>query len=98
MAPVTSGVEIDVLGIAYGQFTDAQHEAIVHAYPHGDDFKNGIIRAFYDGMRHRPESTFGTVNDDVLAHLDPAFKLDDFCSVILRSPWDGSQANDAGSF
>jgi HD domain len=87
VALVTSGVEMDVLGLAYEQFTDLEREAVVRAYPRGDDFKNAIIRAFYDGMKHRPDSTFGTVNDDVLAHFDPEFKRIDFCSVILKSSW-----------
>jgi HD domain len=87
VALVTSGVEMDVLGLAYEQFTDLEREAVVSAYPRGDDFKNAIIRAFYDGMKHRPDSTFGTVNDDVLAHFDPEFKRIDFCSVILKSSW-----------
>ena len=87
VALVTAGVEMDVLGLAYDQFPDEQREAVVTAYPRGGDFKNEIIRAFYDGMKHRPESTFGTVNDDVLAHFDPGFKRTDFCSVILQSSW-----------
>jgi hypothetical protein len=87
VALVTAGVEMDVLGLAYDQFPDDQREAVVMAYPRGGDFKNEIIRAFYDGMKHRPESTFGTVNDDVLAHFDPGFKRTDFCSVILQSSW-----------
>ena len=87
VALVTAGVEMDVLGLAYDEFADEQREAVVAAYPRGGDFKNEIIRAFYDGMKHRPESTFGTVNDDVLAHFDPGFKRTDFCSVILQSSW-----------
>jgi HD domain len=87
VALVTSGVEMDVLGFAYEQFTDLEREAVVMAYPRGGDFKNAIIREFYDGMKHRPDSTFGTVNDDVLAHFDPEFKRTDFCSAILRSSW-----------
>jgi hypothetical protein len=87
VALVTSGVEMDVLGIAYEQFTDAQREAVVKAYPRGVDFKNNIIQAFYDGMKHRPDSTFGTVNDDVLALKDNSFQRTNFCQVILNSAW-----------
>jgi hypothetical protein len=87
VALVTSGVEMDVLGIAYERFTDAQREAVVAAHPRGDDFKNNIIQAFYDGMKHRPNSTFGTVNDDVLALKDNRFQPINFCSVILNSNW-----------
>ena len=87
VALVTSGVEMDVLGLAYEQFTDSEREAVVTAYPRAGGFKNAIIRAFYEGMKHRPDSTFGTVNDDVLAHFDPEFKRTDFCRVILQSAW-----------
>jgi hypothetical protein len=38
-------------------------------------------------MKHRPDSTFGTVNDDVLAFKDKSFRRTDFCSVILGSAW-----------
>jgi hypothetical protein len=87
VALVTSGVEMDVLGIAYEQFTDAQREAVVAAHPRGGDFKNNIIQAFYDGMKHRPTSTFGTVNSDVLAFKDKRFQPINFCRVILNSAW-----------
>jgi hypothetical protein len=87
VALVTSGVEMDVMGLAYDQFTEAQREAVVEAYPRGPSFKGDIIHAFYNGMMHRPDSTFGTVNDDVLAHCDPKFKRANFCSIILQSSW-----------
>lgn len=87
IALVTAGVEMDVLGIAYEAFSDEQREAVVAAHPRGGDFKNEIIDAFYGGMKHRPDSTFGTVNDDVLALKDPAFERTNFCSIILGSKW-----------
>jgi hypothetical protein len=40
---------------------------VVNAHPCGDHFKEQIIHAFHDGFGHKPETTFGTVNDDVLA-------------------------------
>jgi hypothetical protein len=87
VALVTSGVEMDVLGIAYEQFTDAQRQAVIAAHPRGGDFKNNIIQAFYDGMAHRPDTTFGTVNDDVLALKDKSFRRTNFCSMIFSSAW-----------
>jgi hypothetical protein len=87
VALVTAGVEMDVLGIAYEQFAPEQLEAVVTAYPRGTSFKKNIIDAFYEGMKHRPDSTFGTVNDDVLAFKDPRFQRTDFCQVILASAW-----------
>jgi hypothetical protein len=39
-------------------------------------------------MAHRPDSTFGTVNDDVLAFKNPKFERADFCKIILNSAWE----------
>ena len=87
VALVTAGVEMDVLGIAYELFADEHRQAVVAAHPRGGDFKHEIIDAFYHGMKHRPDSTFGTVNDDVLAFKDPTFRRIDFCRVILDFAW-----------
>jgi hypothetical protein len=87
VALVTAGVEMDVLGIAYDQFRTEDREAVVAAHPRGASFKKNIIDAFYQGMKHRPDSTFGTVNDDVLALKDQHFQRTDFCKVILGSAW-----------
>jgi hypothetical protein len=89
IALVTAGVEMDVLGIAYEDFADAQRKAVVAAYPRTPRFKEDIIQAFYDGMKHRPDSTFGTINDDVLADKDPHFHRGNFCTVIRGSRWTG---------
>ena len=75
VALVTAGVEMDVLGIGYEQFTPEEREAVVATHPRGASFKTNIIGAFYEGMKHRPDSTFGTVNDDVLAFKDARFYL-----------------------
>jgi hypothetical protein len=87
VALVTAGVEMDVLGLAYGEYSAAEREAVVHAHPRTVQFKEDIIQAFYDGMKHRPDTTFGTVNADVLADKDPAFRRGNFCSVIRGSAW-----------
>ena len=67
VALLTNGVEMDVLGIAYSEFSNADREAIVAAYPRTEHFKEDIIQAFYDGIKHKPETTFGNVKADVLA-------------------------------
>jgi hypothetical protein len=38
-------------------------------------------------MRDRPDTTFGTMNDDVLAHFDPAFTRINFVEVIRANAW-----------
>ena len=87
IALLTAGVEMDVLGIAYEEFTDAQREAVVAAYPRTPRFKEDIIQAFYNGIKHKPETTFGNVKADVLADKDPRFVRGNFCSVIRGSSW-----------
>lgn len=87
IALVQAGAGMDVAGRGYDQFSDAQRDAVVAAFPREADFKHGIIDAFYQGMRRRPDTTFGTFNDDVLAYKDPHFRRIDMCSVILASPW-----------
>src|SRR5689334_5532587 len=73
IALVTAGVEMDVLGIAYDEFTEAQRAAVVTSYPRTPHFKEDIIQAFYDGIKHKSETTFGNVKADVLADKDPSF-------------------------
>ncbi len=86
---VTAGVEMDVLGLAYSEYSDAEREAVVHAHPRNARFKEDIIQAFYDGNKLKPETTFGNVNADVLADKDPHFTRVNFCSVIRGSAWRG---------
>ncbi|MFJ5990901.1 HD domain-containing protein [Lentzea sp. NPDC092896] len=83
---VALGVKTDVLGLGLDELSAEQRAEVVAAHPR-PDFKNRILRAFYDGMAHRPDTTYGTMNDDVLAHFDPSFRRTDFVDVIKNSPW-----------
>ena len=89
VALVTAGVEMDVLGIDYSSFKDSDREAVVEAFPRTPHFKEDILQAFYDGIKHKPETTFGNVKADVLADKDPTFQRGNFCSVIRNSSWRG---------
>ena len=86
IALVTAGVETDVLGIGRNDLSADAIEAVTAAHPR-PDFKNRILRAFNDGMKHRPDSTFGTMNDDVLQHFDDSFVRDNFVQIILNNSW-----------
>jgi HD superfamily phosphodiesterase len=86
IALVTAGVETDVLGLGRDDLSSESLIAVTSAHPR-PDFKNRILQAFTDGMKHRPRSTFGTMNADVLAHFDPSFVRDDFVSIILNNSW-----------
>lgn len=87
IALTTAGVEMDVLGLTYGQYPDRTREAIVAAFPRTPTFKEDIIQAFYDGIRHKPDTTFGNVKADVIADKEPHFHAGNFCSVIRNSRW-----------
>lgn len=87
IALTTAGVEMDVLGLTYKQYSDPVRKAVVAAFPRSADFKEDIIQAFYDGIRHKPNTTFGNVKADVLADKDPHFHRGNFCSVIRCSHW-----------
>jgi len=87
VALVTAGVEMDVLGLAYDEFSAEQRSQVVKAHPREADFKEGIIEAFTQGTIFKPETTFGNVKADVLALKDPTYKRLNFCGMILGSSW-----------
>ena len=79
IARVTA-VEMHVVGIAHREFTVAESDALVAAYPRTPRF----IQAFYDGIKQKPEATFGNVKANVLADKDD-FAQGNFYSVIRGS-------------
>jgi hypothetical protein len=87
VALVTAGVEMDVLGLSYQEYGDAARRAVVEAHPRGNHFKEDIIQSFYDGIKLKPDTTFGNVKADVLADKDPTFRRGNFCSMIRGSAW-----------
>ena len=89
IALVTAGVELDVLGIGLAALNELSLGEIVRRFPRPDNFKEDIIQAFFEGIKHKPQTTFGNVKADVLAEKDPNFKRVNFCSMIRRSAWKG---------
>jgi len=87
IALTTAGVEMDVLGLTYGEYSDEIREAVVAAFPRTPNFKEDIIEAFYNGIKHKPDTTFGNVKADVIADKEPHFHAGNFCSVIRASRW-----------
>lgn len=85
-ALLAAGVKTDVVGVGLDALSPDVIDAVTAAHPR-PDFKNRILAAFNDGMRHRPDSTFGTMNDDVLAHFDPTFKRGNMVDFVLSSNW-----------
>lgn len=89
IALLTAGVEMDVLGLGFPHVSDEDRATVVEAHPRSPQFKQDIIEAFYQGIRHKPDTTFGNVKADVMAMKEPHFHRGNFCSVILNSAWPG---------
>ncbi|NPT34103.1 phosphohydrolase [Paraburkholderia xenovorans] len=87
VALISAGVQMDVRGARYDEFTAHQRDEIVQAYPRESGFKKKLIEAYAHGMEHRPETTFGTVNADVLDRWDPNYRRLNFCGLVLGSDW-----------
>ena len=81
---VTLGVEYDVLGLHFDDLTAEQREAVLAAHPR-TGFKTGIVEAFSAGMRDKPETTFGTMNTDILEATVPGYVRPNFCDYIRDS-------------
>ncbi|MEU7374035.1 HD domain-containing protein [Streptomyces albidoflavus] len=86
VALVTAGVEYDVLGLGYDSLDEADRTAIVARHPR-PDFKRRILAAFTEGVAPKPETTFGNVKADVLAHFVPGFTPGDFVTTVEESAW-----------
>jgi hypothetical protein len=88
IALVTGGVEADVLGDGLDEIPPGDRDAVLSAYPRVD-FRRGIVQAFHDGFCHKPATTFGTMNTDVLERTLPGFRRTNFCDLIAANPLGG---------
>jgi HD superfamily phosphodiesterase len=86
IALVTAGVEYDVLGLGYHDITSTDRAAVTALHPR-PAFKNQILHAFNDGMAPRPDTTFGTVNADVLDRYTPGYQRANFVDIIQNNDW-----------
>jgi hypothetical protein len=84
---VTLGVEYDVLGLHFDELSPYQRAEVLAAHPR-TGFKTGIVEAFSAGMRDKPETTFGTLNTDILEATVPGYVRPNFCDYIRNSRFD----------
>ena len=84
---VQLGVQYDVVGKHFDELSDEQRALVLAAHPRMN-FKDGIIEAFSAGMRDKPETTFGTMNEDILEATVPGYVRSNFCDAIRRSRFD----------
>jgi hypothetical protein len=81
-----NGVGLDVMGDLYETLSDATRQEVVASFPR-DGFKAKIVPAFFEGFRHKPQTTFGTMNADVIERLQPGYVSPNFVDLIAASPW-----------
>ncbi|WP_061300711.1 HD domain-containing protein [Herbidospora cretacea] len=86
IATLNLGVLTDVFGHGLDGMTNDQLDDILAVHPRGD-FKTGFLRAYFEGQRDRPETTYGTVNFDVLAHFMPGITRPTMVERVTGSPW-----------
>jgi len=86
VALLMAGVELDVIGVGYEDLSAAEREQILAEFPRVN-FKEDIIRAFADGIAHKPQTAFGNIKADVLERLLPGYVRPNFCELIARSPF-----------
>jgi HD domain len=87
VALLECGVAADTLGFQLEEFSAEHLQQVLRAFPRELHFKQRLIEALASGMRHRPETTFGTVNADILERVDPTYRRLNLCGLILGSDW-----------
>ena len=90
MAPVIAatnlGVLTDVLGFGLDDLDPALVEQVLADHPRGD-FKNDFPQAYFEGQKHRPDTTYGTVNADAIEHFMPDYRRGSMIERIHASAW-----------
>jgi hypothetical protein len=75
------GAGYDVVGRHYDDVPAEQRDAVLSAHPR-PGFKDGIVEAFYDGIKHKPQTAYGTINTDILTGKDPSYIRPNLCAMI----------------
>jgi len=86
VALLNYGAALDVIGRGYDQLSGRDREEIVKQFPR-NDLKKNMITTFFDGFKHKPHTTYGSINADICACMIPGFVKKDYCDLILHSPW-----------
>ncbi|MEU9391917.1 HD domain-containing protein [Streptomyces sp. NPDC048324] len=90
MGPETAaanyGVLTDAVGWSLDRLDAGQVEEIVAAHPRGN-FKEEFLQEFVRGLQYRPDTTYGTVNSDVLEHFVPGFRRTSMVERVVDAPW-----------
>ncbi|MCX5257037.1 HD domain-containing protein [Streptomyces canus] len=86
VAATNYGVLTDAIGWEMDRLEVDQMDEIVAVHPRGD-FKKEFLQAFVDGLKNRPDTTYGTVNADILEHFVPGFRRTSMVERVIDAPW-----------
>jgi hypothetical protein len=89
VALLQSGVLLDVLGKGFDQFPSELRDEIVSSYPR-KQFKERFLQEYFAGFAHKPDTTYGTVNQSICERFIPGFKSPNTVDVMLGSPFPDS--------
>jgi hypothetical protein len=87
VALLNYGTALDVIGKGYEQVTQSVREEIVGYFPR-NALKQNMITTFFEGFKHKPHTTYGSMNADICACMLPGFKRKDYCDLIRDSSWE----------
>jgi hypothetical protein len=88
IALMNGGAAADVVGRGLDEIAEEDRASVLAAYPRVE-FTKGIVQAFADGLAYRPETTFGTMNSDILERTQPSYRRTNFCDLIAANPLGG---------
>ena len=86
VALLNYGAALDVIGKGYDQVSNNIREEIVKQFPR-NELKKNMIATFFDGFKHKPHTTYGSINADICVCMIPGYQSKDYCDLILHSPW-----------
>jgi HD superfamily phosphodiesterase len=86
VALLNYGAALDVIGKGYDQLSNSIREEIVEQFPR-NGLKKNMIATFFDVFKHKPHTTYGSINSDICACMIPGYQRKDYCDLILHSPW-----------
>lgn len=86
VALLNYGAALDVVGQGYDRLSESNREEIIRQFPR-TDFKKKMIPTFFDGFKHKPQTTYGSINEDICVCMIPGYHRGNLCDFILQSPW-----------
>jgi hypothetical protein len=86
VALLNYGTALDVIGRGYDRLSGNDREEIISRFPRAG-LKEKMIPTFFEGFKHKPHTTYGSINEDICVCMIPGYRRKNLCDLILQSPW-----------